>query len=163
MDILILIRQIFEGQDIQHLPRIFTIVDIQVQLVHPAKHSVSMEIHGTKHTLIHCADPMTDLMLFFRHYPQGLLPALKRSTQLGQAYVSSSSMYAWLSAWTYKRHCLFITLILPWIICLHQVYKDRNIVRQLVKRAEMAGFKAIALTVDTPILGRREADIKNRC
>ncbi|ONM13738.1 Peroxisomal (S)-2-hydroxy-acid oxidase GLO1 [Zea mays] len=42
------------------------------------------------------------------------------------------------------------------------VYKDRNIVRQLVKRAEMAGFKAIALTVDTPILGRREADIKNR-
>lgn len=46
---------------------------------------------------------------------------------------------------------------------LRQVYKDRNIVRQLVKRAEMAGFKAIALTVDTPILGRREADIKNRC
>jgi (S)-2-hydroxy-acid oxidase len=45
---------------------------------------------------------------------------------------------------------------------LHQVYKDRNIVRQLVKRAEMAGFKAIALTVDTPRLGRREADIKNR-
>lgn len=33
---------------------------------------------------------------------------------------------------------------------------------QLVKRAERAGFKAIALTVDTPILGRREADIKNR-
>jgi (S)-2-hydroxy-acid oxidase len=32
-----------------------------------------------------------------------------------------------------------------------------------VKRAEMAGFKAIALTVDTPRLGRREADIKNRC
>lgn len=42
------------------------------------------------------------------------------------------------------------------------VFKDRNIVAQLVKRAERAGFKAIALTVDTPILGRREADIKNR-
>lgn len=42
------------------------------------------------------------------------------------------------------------------------VYKDRTIVRQLVRRAEMAGFKAIALTVDTPRLGRREADIKNR-
>ncbi|CAM0902894.1 unnamed protein product [Alopecurus aequalis] len=42
------------------------------------------------------------------------------------------------------------------------VYKDRNVVRQLVKRAELAGFKAIALTVDTPRLGRREADIKNR-
>ncbi|CAL9763639.1 unnamed protein product [Musa acuminata subsp. burmannicoides] len=42
------------------------------------------------------------------------------------------------------------------------VYKDRDVVRQLVKRAERAGFKAIVLTVDTPRLGRREADIKNR-
>ncbi|XP_058731875.1 glycolate oxidase 1-like isoform X1 [Vicia villosa] len=42
------------------------------------------------------------------------------------------------------------------------VLKDRNVVTQLVRRAESAGFKAIALTVDTPILGRREADIKNR-
>ncbi|GFP98846.1 peroxisomal (s)-2-hydroxy-acid oxidase glo1 [Phtheirospermum japonicum] len=42
------------------------------------------------------------------------------------------------------------------------VYKDRNVVAQLVRRAERAGFKAIALTVDTPILGRRESDIKNR-
>jgi isopentenyl diphosphate isomerase/L-lactate dehydrogenase-like FMN-dependent dehydrogenase len=36
------------------------------------------------------------------------------------------------------------------------------VVEQLVRRAEKAGFKAIALTVDTPRLGRREADIKNR-
>ncbi|XP_042519336.1 (S)-2-hydroxy-acid oxidase GLO1-like [Macadamia integrifolia] len=42
------------------------------------------------------------------------------------------------------------------------VYKDRNVVSQLVRRAESAGFKAIALTVDTPRLGRRESDIKNR-
>lgn len=46
---------------------------------------------------------------------------------------------------------------------LIQVYKDRNVVEQLVRRAEKAGFKGIALTVDTPRLGRREADIKNRC
>ncbi|XP_021904615.1 peroxisomal (S)-2-hydroxy-acid oxidase GLO1 [Carica papaya] len=42
------------------------------------------------------------------------------------------------------------------------VLKDRNVVIQLVRRAEKAGFKAIVLTVDTPRLGRREADIKNR-
>ncbi|XP_011035452.1 PREDICTED: peroxisomal (S)-2-hydroxy-acid oxidase-like isoform X2 [Populus euphratica] len=42
------------------------------------------------------------------------------------------------------------------------VLKERNVVAQLVRRAERAGFKAIALTVDTPRLGRREADIKNR-
>lgn len=42
------------------------------------------------------------------------------------------------------------------------VYKDRNITITLVRRAEQFGFKAIVLTVDTPRLGRREADIKNR-
>ncbi|KAL5731739.1 (S)-2-hydroxy-acid oxidase [Ranunculus cassubicifolius] len=42
------------------------------------------------------------------------------------------------------------------------VFKDRNLVAQLVRRAERAGFKAIALTVDAPILGRRESDIKNK-
>ncbi|XP_028232605.1 (S)-2-hydroxy-acid oxidase GLO1-like isoform X3 [Glycine soja] len=42
------------------------------------------------------------------------------------------------------------------------VLKDRNVVAQVVRRAEKAGFKAITLTVDSPILGRREADIKNR-
>ena len=47
-------------------------------------------------------------------------------------------------------------------VIVGQVYKDRNVVAQLVRRAERAGFKAIALTVDTPRLGRREADIKNR-
>uniref|UniRef100_A0A0D3HMR6 FMN-dependent dehydrogenase domain-containing protein n=1 Tax=Oryza barthii TaxID=65489 RepID=A0A0D3HMR6_9ORYZ len=40
-------------------------------------------------------------------------------------------------------------------------YRYRNVVEQFVRRAERAGFKAIALTVDTPWLGRREADIKN--
>uniref|UniRef100_A0A2N9HN29 (S)-2-hydroxy-acid oxidase n=1 Tax=Fagus sylvatica TaxID=28930 RepID=A0A2N9HN29_FAGSY len=42
------------------------------------------------------------------------------------------------------------------------VYRNRHVVAHLVRRAERAGFKAIALTVDTPRLGRREADIKNR-
>jgi len=42
------------------------------------------------------------------------------------------------------------------------VYKDRVVTLDLVKRAERAGYKALAVTVDTPVLGRREADIKNR-
>jgi isopentenyl diphosphate isomerase/L-lactate dehydrogenase-like FMN-dependent dehydrogenase len=32
----------------------------------------------------------------------------------------------------------------------------------LIKRAERAGYKAFAVTVDTPQLGRREADIRNK-
>ncbi|MED6219413.1 Lactoylglutathione lyase [Stylosanthes scabra] len=42
------------------------------------------------------------------------------------------------------------------------VFQDRNTVIRLVKRAEKAGFKAIVLTVDRPVLGRKEDDIKNR-
>ena len=42
------------------------------------------------------------------------------------------------------------------------VYRDRKITLELIKRAEKAGYKALAITVDTPVLGRREADIKNQ-
>ncbi|WCJ39364.1 Glycolate oxidase 2 [Euphorbia peplus] len=42
------------------------------------------------------------------------------------------------------------------------VYKRRDIATKLVQRAERNGYKAIVLTADTPRLGRREADIKNR-
>jgi len=42
------------------------------------------------------------------------------------------------------------------------VYRDREVVKDLVYRAEKAGYKALAVVVDTPILGRREADVRNR-
>ncbi|CAI8583953.1 unnamed protein product [Vicia faba] len=42
------------------------------------------------------------------------------------------------------------------------LFKDRNMVTQLVTRAENAGFKAIVLTADSPVIGRKEANIKNR-
>ncbi|KAH7656467.1 Alpha-hydroxy acid dehydrogenase FMN-dependent protein [Dioscorea alata] len=42
------------------------------------------------------------------------------------------------------------------------IYKQRDVCITLVKRAESNGFKAIVLTVDTPRLGRREVDIKNK-
>ncbi len=42
------------------------------------------------------------------------------------------------------------------------VYKDRDATLSLIKRAESAGCKAIALTVDAQVWGRRERDIRNR-
>uniref|UniRef100_A0A0D9X1H6 (S)-2-hydroxy-acid oxidase n=1 Tax=Leersia perrieri TaxID=77586 RepID=A0A0D9X1H6_9ORYZ len=42
------------------------------------------------------------------------------------------------------------------------VYKWREVSERLVRRAESCGFKALVLTVDTPMLGRREADIRNK-
>jgi 4-hydroxymandelate oxidase len=42
------------------------------------------------------------------------------------------------------------------------IYKDRDVTRRLVARAEAAGYQALALTVDTPKFGRRYADVRNK-
>lgn len=42
------------------------------------------------------------------------------------------------------------------------VYKDREVTKELVRRAEDAGCKAIVLTVDAPYLGTRERDVRNK-
>ncbi len=40
------------------------------------------------------------------------------------------------------------------------VFRDEGITRDLVARARESGFTALALTVDTPVLGRRERDFR---
>jgi len=41
------------------------------------------------------------------------------------------------------------------------IHKDRGLTRALVERAYAAGYKALCLTVDAPVLGRREKDKRN--
>jgi 4-hydroxymandelate oxidase len=41
------------------------------------------------------------------------------------------------------------------------IYKDRGITRELIARAERAGAQAIVLTVDAPVWGTREKDVRN--
>jgi L-lactate dehydrogenase (cytochrome) len=41
------------------------------------------------------------------------------------------------------------------------VMKDRDVTRRLVERARQAGYKALCLTVDLPVLGQRERDLRN--
>ena len=42
------------------------------------------------------------------------------------------------------------------------VYRDRAATEALVRRVEAAGCTALVLTVDTPLLGRRRRDVRNR-
>lgn len=42
------------------------------------------------------------------------------------------------------------------------VYRDQAVTADLIHRAERAGYKALVITVDTPILGRRLADARNK-
>ena len=41
------------------------------------------------------------------------------------------------------------------------VFRDRGLTRNLIERAEASGYGAIVVTVDAPVLGRREADMRN--
>jgi len=41
------------------------------------------------------------------------------------------------------------------------VHRDRGLTRELVARARAAGYGALVLTVDAPVLGRRLADVRN--
>jgi 4-hydroxymandelate oxidase len=40
-------------------------------------------------------------------------------------------------------------------------YRDRNVTKWLVERAVAAGYRALCLTVDAPLVGRRERDARN--
>jgi 4-hydroxymandelate oxidase len=42
------------------------------------------------------------------------------------------------------------------------IHKDRGLTRALVERAKFAGYKALCLTVDAPMLGKRERDQRNQ-
>lgn len=41
-------------------------------------------------------------------------------------------------------------------------YRDRELVKSLIRRARSAGFEALVVTVDTPVLGHRSRDHANR-
>ncbi|MEP7346447.1 MAG: alpha-hydroxy acid oxidase [Gemmatimonadaceae bacterium] len=40
------------------------------------------------------------------------------------------------------------------------IYKDRGITSELLQRAKAVGYQAVVLTVDSPLIGRRERDIR---
>jgi isopentenyl diphosphate isomerase/L-lactate dehydrogenase-like FMN-dependent dehydrogenase len=42
------------------------------------------------------------------------------------------------------------------------LFEDRKKSKRLIERAKQAGFKAVLLTVDTPMLGRRNEDMRNQ-
>jgi 4-hydroxymandelate oxidase len=41
------------------------------------------------------------------------------------------------------------------------VHRDRGLTRNLIERAERVGYAALVLTVDVPVLGRRERDLRS--
>jgi isopentenyl diphosphate isomerase/L-lactate dehydrogenase-like FMN-dependent dehydrogenase len=42
------------------------------------------------------------------------------------------------------------------------VWRDRDITRELVQRAQAESYRALVVTIDVPVLGQRERDVRNR-
>jgi 4-hydroxymandelate oxidase len=86
--------------------------------------------------------------------PEGEVAAAKAAKAAGTLFILSSLSNTAMES-------VFAQAASPRWFQLY-IYKDREITRALVQRAEAAGAEAIVLTVDAPGLGTRERDARNR-
>lgn len=86
-------------------------------------------------------------------HPDGEIGAARAAARAGSFLCCSTIASTALEDVAAASHC-------PLLFQLY-VYRDRAITRDLVARAEAAGCRALALTVDTPRLGRRERDMRS--
>ncbi|XP_022096711.1 hydroxyacid oxidase 1-like [Acanthaster planci] len=89
-------------------------------------------------------------------HPEGEVATARAATSLGTGVILSS----WSTS-SIEEVAAGCSPIGPRWFQLY-VYKDRDVIRDLVRRAEREGYKALFVTVDTPILGRRRADVRNK-
>jgi len=86
-------------------------------------------------------------------HPEGELASARAAAEVGSLYVASTLATTTLEDIAEASRA-------PKFFQLY-VHKDRGLTRSLVERAEHAGYDAIVLTVDTPLLGRRLRDERN--
>lgn len=90
-------------------------------------------------------------------------PAGERSTARAAGAAGSLLVVSTMSSQpieTVARSARDVGGAAPWLQIY--VFRDREITRELIRRAERAGYAALVLTADAPCLGRRERDIRNR-
>ncbi|NUP14247.1 MAG: alpha-hydroxy-acid oxidizing protein [Polyangiaceae bacterium] len=87
-------------------------------------------------------------------HPDGEIATARAAAELGTIYVASTL------ATTTLEEVAESTSAPKWFQLY--VHKDREFTASLVHRAEAAGYDALVVTVDTPLLGRRIRDEKNR-
>ena len=86
-------------------------------------------------------------------HPEGELATARATAGAGTIMVLST-----MSAFTIEE-VTAAAADRPWWFQLY-CYRDRDVTRRLVERAEAAGCEALCLTVDLPRVGRRERDIR---
>ncbi|XP_046575605.1 hydroxyacid oxidase 1-like [Haliotis rubra] len=87
-------------------------------------------------------------------HPDGEVAVARACAKLGRCFILSTMATAGLEE---------IGEMAPDCLRWFQIHilRDRNLLVQLVQRAERAGFTALVLTVDCPVYGRRHAEMRN--
>ncbi|WP_079526210.1 alpha-hydroxy-acid oxidizing protein [Halobacillus hunanensis] len=87
-------------------------------------------------------------------HPQGELASAKAASEMGALFITSSA-----SSFSMEEIAAEMEDSPRWF----QLYcsLDDSVTKSLVQRAEACGYSAIVITVDTPMLGFREADLRN--
>ncbi|MBV9384911.1 MAG: alpha-hydroxy-acid oxidizing protein [Chroococcidiopsidaceae cyanobacterium CP_BM_ER_R8_30] len=92
-------------------------------------------------------------------HPDGELATAKATAQMGTVMILSTLSTKPLEAVATASQASTATPS-PWFQLY--VHRDRGLTKALVERAYAAGFAALCLTVDAPVLGQRECDRRNR-
>lgn len=85
-------------------------------------------------------------------HPQGEVATARAAKSMGATMVLSTLSTISLEEVARETDRLWFQLY---------VHRDRSLTRALVERAEAAGYSALCLTVDAPVLGQRERDRRN--
>jgi L-lactate dehydrogenase (cytochrome) len=114
------------------------------------KTDLETTVLGTKLALPFLLAPVGSTRMF---YPRGEAVAAQAAGEAGTAYVLST-----LSGCTLEEVKAATTG--P---CWYQVYLvgGRDVTRAAIERARAAGFSALVVTIDTPVAGLRERDVRN--
>ncbi|HET9849434.1 MAG TPA: alpha-hydroxy acid oxidase [Candidatus Dormibacteraeota bacterium] len=111
---------------------------------------LSCQLLGERFTMpVHLAPAATQRMA----HPEGELAAARAAADAGIIYsLSTLSTCSLEEVASVSKGARWFQLY---------IYRDRSIAIDLIDRAAAAGYRAVALTVDTPVLGRRERDFRN--
>jgi 4-hydroxymandelate oxidase len=89
-----------------------------------------------------------------RFHPEGELAVVRAAASAGTiCMVSTGACYGFEEIAKSAKGPIWLQLY---------AYRDKGITQGLIQRAEAAGYKAICVTVDVPVSGRRERDYRNQ-
>jgi isopentenyl diphosphate isomerase/L-lactate dehydrogenase-like FMN-dependent dehydrogenase len=96
--------------------------------------------------------------------PVGVLSAARADGDIAVARAAAASGIPWVVSTAASKPMETIAETMGTAPRWYQLYwvNDREVVASLVQRAEAAGYAAIVLTLDTPQLGWRVRDLRNR-